>query len=473
MRELWIVLGVKFLAGAAYQLMNFTLVLWLSSDLGFNDTEAGGLVATWSIVMTVFTIMVGSLTDAIGLRRTFLLGFFICALSRLGMILTDVRWLALAALVPLAFGEALCTPVLVAAVRRYSTTAQRSISFSSLYVMLNLGFFLAYEIFDRLRDTMGEVGQAEVPLLGLKISTYQMILFISMLIELVVLPIVYFGIRAGAEATDEGVRITPAERRHQDKSLVKAFGLTVRDTLRDTGRNLLSLTRQSGFYRLLGFLALIAFLKFIFMHMSYAYPKFGVRELGEGAPFASLYGLNSVLIILLVPLVGVLTQHMSAYRMVTFGAVLSSASLFIMALPTSWFEGMADGFLGRAVGHWYLKLQGEISPWYVMIFFYVIVLSLGEAFYSPRVYEYATAIAPKGQEASYAALSYAPFFLAKLLVGVVSGGLLERYCPKTGPRNSGMMWLIVGLITLVAPVGLIALRRWIRVPEAGRESAAS
>jgi uncharacterized membrane protein len=31
------------------------------------------------------------------------------------------------------------------------------------------------------------------------------------------------------------------------------------------------------------------------------------------------------------------------------------------------------------------------------------------------------------------------------------------------------MWLVVGLIAAVAPVGLITLRRFIRVQEAGRE----
>ena len=104
-----------------------------------------------------------------------------------------------------------------------------------------------------------------------------------------------------------------------------------------------------------------------------------------------------------------------------------------------------------------------------MIALFVVLLSCGEAFYSPRVYEYAAAIAPKGQEASYAALSYVPFLLAKLLIGTFSGILLARYCPEHGVRHSGTMWLFVALTATVAPVGLILLRRYIRVHEAGRE----
>jgi dipeptide/tripeptide permease len=105
----------------------------------------------------------------------------------------------------------------------------------------------------------------------------------------------------------------------------------------------------------------------------------------------------------------------------------------------------------------------------LMLVLFVVLYSLGEAFYSPRVYEYAAAIAPTGQEASYGALSYVPFFLAKLFVGTVSGVLLARYCPETGPRHAQTMWLVIALIALIAPVGLLVLRRVIRVREAGRE----
>jgi hypothetical protein len=114
---------------------------------------------------------------------------------------------------------------------------------------------------------------------------------------------------------------------------------------------------------------------------------------------------------------------------------------------------------------------GSVNPYYVIIFLFVLVFSLGESMYSPRLYEYAAAVAPRGQEASYMSLSYLPFFLAKLLVGTFSGVLLGQFCPATGPRNSPMLWLVIALITTVAPVGLISLRKYIRVHEAGRDES--
>jgi MFS family permease len=245
--------------------------------------------------------------------------------------------------------------------------------------------------------------------------------------------------------------------------------LTVRDSLRETVRLFTALLHQAGFYRFLVFLVLIAFLKLIFMQMNYVYPKFGIRELGDGAPIGRLWAINSILIICLVPFVGALTQRFSAYKMVTLGAIISAASVFIMALPTVWFEPLAAGFVGRWLGHGYLGLHGDVHPYYVMIALFVALLSVGEAFYSPRVYEYAAAIAPKGQEASYSALSYVPFLIGKLLVGTFSGMLLAKYCPENGVRHSGILWLAVALTATVAPVGLIVFRKYARVHEAGRE----
>ena len=49
-RELWITFTVKLLVIAAYAVTNSTLVLWLSSDLGYSDQNALRLAAAWSLL---------------------------------------------------------------------------------------------------------------------------------------------------------------------------------------------------------------------------------------------------------------------------------------------------------------------------------------------------------------------------------------------------------------------------------------
>ncbi|MCX8157633.1 MAG: MFS transporter [Verrucomicrobiae bacterium] len=469
-RELWLVFLAKLLAITAYGVMNACLILWLSSDLGYSDVQAGDIVMLWSTLMTMATVMVGSLVDAIGLRRAFLLGISVCIFARGTMTLSTVPWLAVGVgLMALAVGEALMTPVMVAAVRRYATTAQRSLSFSIFYVMMNLGFLLGAYIFDHVRAWLGETGRYTLPLLGWEFSTYRVLFLISFLLTLPNLVLLYWGVRPGVEATDEGLKITPEQPKYADRGVFKGLALTVRDAVDDTVRIFAGLWRQPAFFKFLAFLTLVVAVRLIMYHMNYTYPKFGIRELGDGAPIGRLWAINQMLIIFLVPLMGTLTLRWSAYRVVTLGSAVAVAAVFVMALPPEWFAPLAQSWLGAWLYHGYLGLQGAfIHPYYVMIFLFVVGLSLGESLYSPRLYEYPAAIAPKGQEASYMSLSYLPFFVAKVFVGMSSGRLLEQYCPATGERMSWMLWTYIAVMAAVTPLGLIFFQRFIRVKEAGR-----
>src|SRR5947207_13626674 len=94
-RELWLTFLIKLLIYTAYSVTNKTMVLWLSKDLGFSDQAATGLVGwVWAPAMTVFTLLAGSVTDAIGLSRTFFLGAAICTFASSGLCRTTIATLA-------------------------------------------------------------------------------------------------------------------------------------------------------------------------------------------------------------------------------------------------------------------------------------------------------------------------------------------------------------------------------------------
>jgi MFS family permease len=460
-RELWLTFVIKFLIYTAYSVTNKTMVLWLSKDLGFSDQAAGALVGwVWAPAMTVFTLLAGSVTDAIGLRRTFFIGVAICTVARSVMVVTTIPSLALACgVLPLAVGEALGTPVLLAATRRYSTTAQRSMSFSIIYAIMNVGYFVSGWMFDYVRQL-----NLHISLFGFEPTSYQQLFIVSLIFEVVLFPVIYF-LRRGAEANNGGPVID--EPRSAAPPFWSGIGDTVRKSAADTAHLFRRLIGQSGFYRLLLFFLFIGFLKAIFLQMDYVFPKFGIRELGLYAPVGKISAINAVIIIFLAPVVGALTQKYAAYRMVVIGGAICAAGVFIMALPTEWFQPAANSVIGHWLGHGYLGLRGTIHPYYIMSALYLAVFSVGEAFYSPRVYEYAAAIAPPGQEASYGSLAYLPFLVGKILVGA-GGWLLAAFVPEHGARHPATMWLIFALAASVAPIGLVAFRRYIRVPEAGR-----
>ena len=329
--------------------------------------------------------------------------------------------------------------------------------------MMNVGYVAAGCIFDYVRQF-----NFHVSLFGFEPSSYQQLFIVSLVFEIVLFPVIYF-MRRGAEATNGGPVIDEVSRnRGAARTFLSGIGETVRKSAIASAHLFRRLIGQSAFYRLLLFFLFIGFLKAIFLQMDYVFPKFGIRELGVNAPVGKLAAINAIVIIFLVPIVGALTQKFAAYRMVVIGGVICAAGVFIMALPTEWFVSAANSVIGQWLGHAYLGLQGSIHPYYIMSALYLIVFSIGEAFYSPRVYEYAAAIAPTGQEASYGSLAYLPFLVGKLLVGT-GGWLLAAFVPEQGPRDPGMMWLIFALAASVAPIGLILFRRYIRVPEAGRQ----
>jgi MFS family permease len=454
-KEVGFTFGLKFLSVTAYKILNITLVLWLANDMGLSKESALALIAGWSIVMSLMTLIAGSITDALGLRRTLLIGVGFCVVTRLVMVVATEPWVALVCgLFPLALGEALCTPVLVAALRRYSPPSQRSVAFSLFYALMNLGFMVAYFIFDGVRESLRTGSGMNLPLMDARLSDYRVLLLVSFAIECLMFPLILLLGRSEKEIEADAVKRTVVGSvSHACGEIVGLFG---------------GLVKQAGFYRLLIFLFMIGFLKVVFNVMDYVLPPFALQELGPEARVGRFNAINGILILLLAPVVGVLTRKYSAYSMVILGGFITACSFVFMALPATAFQGMADGWMGKVIGNGYMELKGVVHPYYVMIVLWQVLFSVGEAFYSPRVYEYAASIAPKGQEASYASLSYVPLLIGKLITGAAFGGLLAKYCPEEGPRNSGMMWLIIGLMVFVAPMGLLIFRKYIRVKEEGR-----
>ena len=75
---------------------------------------------------------------------------------------------------------------------------------------------------------------------------------------------------------------------------------------------------------------------------------------------------------------------------------------------------------------------------------FVALLSLGEAMWSPRLYEYTVIVAPDQKEGTFMAFSHMPSFVANFISGPMSGILLQSFCPSQGKLRCEMMWLIIG-----------------------------
>ena len=476
-RDMWLLFIYKFIEYTVYAAMNMAVILWLSRDCGLGDIEAGSFISGWSIMLSVIAMIAGALVDTIGIRKTLLISVVFLAIARFFMSwVTNPYAVFILGFVPMAIGFAIVGPLVSVAIKRYTTKEGAAVGFGLFYVVMNLAYAAGARLFDDLRstyvirDAAGKIinENAGTDLLGMHFSTYQMFFVIGLVATVTSVIIVIF-IRDGVSVTDDGrTIITPLKNRGSGLAAVKYAA-------RDTAKLINSVFREKYFWIFVGMLSLTLFVRFIFFHFHYTFPKYGVRILGEGSPIGNIYGfLNPVLIVFLVPFVAFLTKKTSSYKMLIIGSAISSLSCFLAAIPPSAVEWLTNTTLGELVFVKWLDLAPNMAAlmadpptadyWGLIIF--ITVFTIGEAIWSPRLMQFTAEIAPKGKEGTYIALSILPFFAAKFAVGPMSGILLEAYTPlnSVGKVMAGgypdhyMIWVWIGGMALITPIALLLMR---------------
>jgi MFS family permease len=431
-RELWLIYLATFLEYLGIFSFLQTLPLWLSSDFQMSDEKAGWWSATFSTLVSLFVFVVGSLADTFGVRRMLIVSFSLAALTRLGMSLAPNEPLAIAALLAFGLAYASTSPVLQTAVQRASTKRTRAFAFSLWYVSFNLSGTLIGPIMDAIRRSFLDPTThrlqprpVHLPLLGTHTMTAHAAILGLGFVVAALAAVVVFALRADFEH-----RVDPEDADRPKAEKVSPF-VALRAVFADR-----------AFWKFMFLLALLSLVRMMFQHMHFTWPKYVLRMEGDGFPVSTLWSVNSLLILGLAPLGTALTRGRKPLDVLLVGAFISALSPFILCF-------------------------GSSMPYQVAM---ILVLTVGEALWSPRLYEYNVSVAPRGREATYVSLAALPYFLAKFLVGPTSGYLLARYCPPEGPRNPAILWAIIGLTTMVGPVGVLLSRDWISRKDDGADA---
>jgi MFS family permease len=461
-REIWILLLAKLIEYAAYGASNLTFVLFLSEDSGLGDIAAGSYIGTWSMLLTLLSALVGSIVDAIGVKRTLLLGGFILAFGRMVMpFSTNLYVLSAFAFIPVAFGNAVLGPVLSVGIKKYTTPTSSALGFGLYYTLMNVGFAFGGYIFDKVRTIFGEHGKIDFLIFSL--SSYQLILLISFILTIPTI-LMFFLMRNSVYLNLNGE--IKCNQENTEKLSLKILLSNLYQSILDIIRIMKTVFIEKSFWIYLFSLGIFVFIKLVFYHFHYTFPKYGIRLLGEGVKVGNLYGiLNPVLIIFLVPIFAHLTKKIKSYKVLLLGTFISSISIFIAAIPGEYFYPLINTFFGKLVLNDWLEINpSKVDPVIFSLLFFILFFTIGEAIWSPRLFQYSAEIAPLGKEGTYLALSYLPYFLAKMIAGPFSGYLLSVYVPanSTSYPNHYMIWLWIGGISVLTPIGLIAFNKLFR-----------
>ncbi len=435
-RELWVAFLIKVLESLCYFSSVLVLMLFLTKDMGLSDLKAGIIFGVFSASMSFFMLFVGFIADSMGIKRALLVGLLIALVGRLAITFTTSAWVVYPGLFFLSVGFAYMIPLLAAAVKLFTHKKAQVYAFSWYYVVMNVGALFAGLALDELRAIFKEALRFDLFGMELAIRPLQMIFLVAVLATLVSLALVIFCIRENIppEAFGEAEEEHTSEKARTDAENPGPAGGGAASPPPSAWDIMREVTREKRFWIFIAFIGLLVLVKMIFQYNHSLYPVY-MERIGLKLWTGKLYAINPAIIIFLVPVMTAITGRMKAYNVITVGAFISAGSVFFMGL-------------GESIA---------------LIVMFQVVLSIGEAIYSPRIYDYTANIAPPGREASYMAYSKAPMFFAKVAAGPITGLLLANLCAEEGPRNTELMWIIVGASCMLSPITLFLARRWLDV----------
>lgn len=430
-REFWVVQLVNLLDGVAYFSMLTVSTLYLTYILGYSDSQAANLWAACMVVYSGVSFLAGFLGDSLGIKRTLHLSVGIMLLSRLVISFTTSKWAVLPALFAIMVGTAIMTPILIAATKRYTTSRNQTAGFNLLYFMMNIGALIGLLLFDSLVKT--QWSYRSIFMLG---STMSLLCWLTLLL--------FMRRRIGQR---------DAERRESGSNKVSDATPKAEDKWEAPWTIAASVVKESAFWRFMLFLVILTGVRLIFEHQNQIYPKYYQRTIGPEAMIGKLNSINPAIVCFGAILSTPIVARFKLFNVMFFGICVSAASMLIMAISPGWF---CDA-LGMTLSQGYLTI----------VILHIVLFSIGEVIWSPRLYEYTAAIAPKGREASYMGLSYIPWVFARLVEGPLAGQLITRYCPEditdrltTVPYSQSpqFMCLLLSILALSTPVLIVLFR---------------
>jgi len=435
----WAIQFINLLDSIAYFALLGVVTLFLTKNIGMDKVTTGYVVTGFTTFITISLFVAGFVTDSLGIKKSLLIAQVLSLGSRFVIaacgLLPDIPgrgWIVAAALVVSAPGQAMTQTVFQAANKRFSSRKSRSASFNIWYLIMNIGAMVGGLSIDLVRVT-----------LDANLSWIFVIAAVASVLNVVV--------TGGAIRNAEQVR----SEGETDEEIAAAAAAPKKKSM----QILREVVRESAFWRFIVLMVAVLGVRAVFAYMYLLMPQYWVEVIETTGSAKTDQGLlqaiNPILIVVGLILFIPIANKFNVFKMLVTGAFISAASLLVLCLPWTWFgPTMAEGY-------------------FMMSLIMLVVLSIGELVWSPKLTEYTAAIAPHGQEGTYLGLSMMPWFGAKLAVSAMSGHMLERWVPE-GRGLEAMctpeigfwdrpeaMWVLLFVWAFAGPVVALLCKNWL------------
>lgn len=441
-RALWLVMFAFSLESMAYFGVLPLMKPYIGQDIGIPAALASTWVSVFTGSLTLVMLFVGKpAEDRLGIRKGIIVALILIIAGRAlygsAPFAGGVVVLACSMLV-VALGEGILQPIAYAGVKKYTNEKNGAMGYAVLYAFFNLGAAMIGPISAKVRTTFDAKHAAGTSAL----SGFNAVNWVCFAIT--VITVVVFSVMMTKRVESQVVRKIEAG----DEAEAAVSGVKSADVAKAKAK--------SPFKdpRFMFFIFMLLPVRTLFAHQWLTMPEYVLRAYPQNIADRMEWlvdSVNPIIIFFGVPLLTALTKRYHVLTMMIVGAGVSAAATFLLSGGPN--TGMLIGFF--------------------------FVFSIGEALWSSRFMEYAAELAPPGRTAQYMGVASLPWFVAKATTGLYSGFMLEHFCPKDGPKNTGTMWLIYGAIALLSPIGLLLARKWLLVGmaprgkvEAERKSAA-
>lgn len=376
----WVANLIELFERAAYYGTFIALALYLTRIVGYRDVWANSLAGIFAACLYLLPFFNGALADRLGFRRSLLLAFTLLALGYAGLGFLPRPGTVELSMLLIMMGGAFVKPIITGTVAKSSDATNRARAYSLFYMMVNIGAFSGKTIAKPVRVALG---LDFIPLYSAGAAV----------IALVLVALFYWP-KDGAPASAGGHSDAPRGARETAQQML---------TVLRNGRFLALILITAGFWAIQG-------------QLYASMPKYVLRMIGEGASPEWYANINPAVVVLLVVPITQLVRRLSAIT--SIGIALGMIPLSALTMALAPLFGTSIEIFGMS-----------LHPITVTMVVGIALQGLAECFLSPRYLEYASKQAPPGQEGVYMGFSHMNTFFAWLFGFVLSGFLLEAFCP--------------------------------------------
>lgn len=420
-KEFWLVNVMELCERAAYYGFFIVLTLYLTDIVGFTDKETGIVAGVFFALLYFFPPFVGAISDKIGFKNGLIIAFSFLTIGYFFLGVFHSKALVLFFLFLVLIGGSFIKPLITGTVAKTTSAVNKARGFSLFYWVVNIGAFGGKTVVPSIRQGIG----------------LEYVNFFSAGMAFLALLFAIFIFKIDESRDEKGKSISDVLL-----ALKKIF----------TTPRLISLTLiVAGFW--------------IIQHQLYAtMPKYVIRLLGESAKPEWMANVNPLIVVLFVVLITQLTKRYKAVTVMFIGMIIMPFSALAMAMSQNLeaITGSSIDIFGMFTMH----------PLTLMMIVGIGIQGLAECFISPRFLEYFANQAPKGQEGVYMGFSHLHSFFSALVGFIMSGFLLDAYCPNPDTLPQGIseverlayyadahvLWYYFVVIASVAAIALLIFK---------------